>query len=121
MVGLIVGKTVGITLATWLITRLPGISLPRGVTWADLVGVALLAGMGFTVSLLISELSFGQGTPLDDVGKVGILLGSLMAALLATVLLGARNRKYKRQVEAERVDSDGDGIPDIFGDDSVTS
>ncbi len=121
MVGLVVGKTVGITVATWLITRLPGISLPRGVTWVDLVGVALLAGMGFTVSLLISELSFGQGSPLDDVGKVGILLGSLIAALLATVLLGARNRKYKRQVAAERVDSDGDGIPDIFGDDSVTS
>jgi len=116
MVGLVVGKTVGITAATWLITRLPGISLPRGVTWVDLLGVALLAGMGFTVSLLISELSFGQGSVLDDVGKVGILLGSLIAALLATLLLGSRNRKYKRQVEAERVDSDGDGIPDVFGD-----
>ncbi len=120
MVGLIVGKTVGITVATWLITRLPGVSLPRGVTWIDLLGVALLAGMGFTVSLLISELSFGQGSVLDDVGKVGILLGSLIAALLATMLLGSRNRKYKRQVEAERVDSDGDGIPDVFGDNSVT-
>jgi NhaA family Na+:H+ antiporter len=120
MVGLVVGKTVGITVATWLITRLPGVSLPRGVTWIDLLGVALLAGMGFTVSLLISELSFGQGSLLDDVGKVGILLGSLIAALLATLLLGSRNRKYKRQVEAERVDSDGDGIPDVFGDNSVT-
>jgi NhaA family Na+:H+ antiporter len=121
MLGLVVGKTIGITLATWLITRLPGISLPRGVTWIDLIGLALLAGMGFTVSLLISELSFGQGTLLDDIGKVGILLGSLIAAALAMVLLGARNRVYKRQLAAERVDSDGDGIPDVFGDDSATS
>ena len=121
MLGLVVGKTIGITLATWLITRLPGISLPRGVTWIDLIGLALLAGMGFTVSLLISELSFGQGTLLDDIGKVGILLGSLIAAALAMLLLGARNRVYKRQLAAERVDSDGDGIPDVFGDDSATS
>lgn len=121
MLGLVVGKTVGITAATWLITRLPGISLPRGVTWVDLIGLALLAGMGFTVSLLISELSFGQGTLLDDIGKVGILLGSLIAAVLAVILLSARNRHYKRQLAAERVDSDGDGIPDVFGDDSATS
>lgn len=121
MLGLVVGKTIGITLATWLVTRLPGISLPRGVTWIDLIGLALLAGMGFTVSLLISELSFGQGTLLDDIGKVGILLGSLIAAALAMLLLGARNRVYKRQLAAERVDSDGDGIPDVFGDDSASS
>ena len=121
MLGLVVGKTIGITLATWLVTRLPGISLPRGVTWIELIGLALLAGMGFTVSLLISELSFGQGTLLDDIGKVGILLGSLIAAALAMLLLGARNRVYKRQLAAERVDSDGDGIPDVFGDDSASS
>ncbi len=121
VLGLVVGKTIGITLATWLITRLPGISLPRGVTWIDLLGLAMLAGMGFTVSLLISELSFGQGTLLDDIGKVGILLGSLLAAGLAMVLLGVRNRVYKRQLAAERVDSDGDGIPDVFGEDSATS
>jgi len=121
MVGLVVGKTVGITVATWLITRLPGISLPRGVTWVDLIGLALLAGMGFTVSLLISELSFGQGTLLDDIGKVGILLGSLIAGVLAVILLGARNRHYKRQLADEQLDADGDGIPDVYGDDRVTS
>lgn len=121
MAGLVVGKTIGITAATWLITRLPGVSLPRGVKWVDLIGLALLAGMGFTVSLLISELSFGQGSALDDVGKVGILLGSLIAAVLAVLLLGARNRQYKRQVAEEQVDADGDGIPDVYGDDRVSS
>lgn len=121
MLGLVVGKTVGITVATWLVTRLPGVSLPRGVRWVDLIGLALLAGMGFTVSLLISELSFGQGSALDDVGKVGILLGSLIAALLAVALLGTRNRQYKRQLADEKVDADGDGIPDVFDDDRVSS
>lgn len=121
MLGLVVGKTVGITVATWLVTRLPGVSLPRGVRWVDLIGLALLAGMGFTVSLLISELSFGQGSGLDDVGKVGILLGSLIAALLAVALLGTRNRQYKRQLADEKLDADGDGIPDVFDDDRVSS
>lgn len=121
MMGLVVGKAVGITAATWLVTRLPGVSLPRGVMWVDLIGLALLAGMGFTVSLLISELSFGQGSALDDIGKVGILLGSLIAAVLAVILLGARNRHYKRQLADEQVDADGDGIPDVFGDDRVSS
>lgn len=118
VLGLVVGKTIGITGAAWLVTRLPGVSLPRGVQWIDVVGLALLAGMGFTVSLLISELSFGQGDPLDDVAKVGILLGSLLAAVGAAILLGARNRRYRRLRAEERVDSDGDGVPDVF-DDSV--
>jgi len=118
VIGLVVGKTIGITLASWLVTRLPGVTLPRGVRWIDVVGLAMLSGMGFTVSLLISELSYGQGDPLDDVAKVGILLGSLIAAVAAGILLGTRNRYYKRRREEEKRDSDGDGIPDAF-DDSV--
>lgn len=121
MAGLVLGKTIGITAATWLVTRIPGVSLPRGVAWIDLVGLALLAGMGFTVSLLINELSFGQGTLLDDVGKVGILLGSLLAAVLAVILLGSRNRRYKRLVAEETVDIDGDGIPDVYNDDRANA
>ncbi len=119
VVGLVVGKTVGVLAATWLVTRLPGVSLPKGMQWIDLLGLALLAGMGFTVSLLISELSFGQGTLLDDVAKVGILLGSLLAAILASVLLLARNRQYQRRSAQERIDSDGDGIPDVFEDEDA--
>ena len=116
VLGLVVGKTVGITVASWLVTRLPGVTLPRGVRWIDVIGLAMLSGMGFTVSLLISELSYGQGDPLDDVAKVGILLGSLIAAVAAGILLGSRNRHYKRRREEEKRDSDGDGIPDAFED-----
>ncbi len=114
--GLVLGKTIGITGAAWLVTRLPGVSLPRGVQWIDILGLAMLSGMGFTVSLLISELSFGQGDPLDDVAKVGILLGSLLAALSASALLVARNRHYRQRRAEDARDSDGDGVPDAFDD-----
>ena len=114
IVALVVGKTVGVVVATWLITRLPGLSLPRGMAWIDLVGIALLAGIGFTVSLLIGELSFGLGTVFGDEAKLGILVGSVIAALLAAVLLGGRNRFYRSAAEDDARDENHDGIPDVF-------
>ena len=114
MFALIVGKAVGVTLGTALVVLLPGVKLPQGVAWVDLVGVALLAGIGFTVSLLIGELSFGPGTLLGDEAKIGILFGSLGAALLAALLLGARNRRYQAQRTTETRDANRDGIPDVF-------
>jgi NhaA family Na+:H+ antiporter len=114
IVALVVGKTVGVVVATWLITRLPGLSLPRGMAWIDLVGIALLAGIGFTVSLLIGELSFGLGTVFGDEAKLGILVGSVIAALLAAVILGGRNRYYRSAAEDDARDENRDGIPDVF-------
>lgn len=111
---LIVGKTVGVTLFTFIVTRFPGVSLPRGVNWVDLIGVALLAGIGFTVSLLIGELSFGVDTLLGDEAKIGILLGSIGAAALAALLLSSRNRMYRRALADESTDRNRDGIPDVF-------
>ncbi|HAA79304.1 MAG TPA: sodium:proton antiporter, partial [Microbacteriaceae bacterium] len=84
---LIVGKSFGVFVATWLVTRLPGISLPRGMAWIDLLGIALLAGIGFTVSLLIGELSFGPESIYTDEAKIGILVGSVLAAALAALVL----------------------------------
>ncbi|MEV0395280.1 Na+/H+ antiporter NhaA [Polymorphospora rubra] len=114
VVGLIAGKTIGITLATWLVSRYTRASLDSGLTWTDVVGLSMLAGIGFTVSLLIGELAFGTGTPQDDHVKIAVLAGSLGAALLATVVLRLRNRAYRRIHEAETVDADHDGIPDIY-------
>ena len=74
----------------------PAPELDEGLAWWDVLGLALLAGIGFTVSLLIGELAFGAGTERDDHVKVGVLLGSLLAALLATVVLRIRNRHYRR-------------------------
>ncbi len=114
IVALVVGKTVGVVVATWLITLLPGLSLPRGMAWIDLVGIALLAGIGFTVSLLIGELSFGLGTVFGDEAKLGILVGSVLAALLAAIILGGRNRYYRSVAEDDARDDNHDGIPDVF-------
>ncbi|MCF2436716.1 Na+/H+ antiporter NhaA [Streptomyces thinghirensis] len=79
--------------------------------------MATLAGIGFTVSLLIGELAFeGDGEMTGQV-KAAVLMGSLMAALLATVLLKVRNAKYRRMTEAEERDEDLSGIPDIYEED----
>ncbi|WP_132992540.1 Na+/H+ antiporter NhaA [Gordonia zhaorongruii] len=91
--GLLVGKPLGILGATWLTLRLTRSELDSRVRWADLVGISLLAGIGFTVSLLVAELSFpGLGASLDH-AKVAILVASTVAALVAGSLLAVRNRK----------------------------
>lgn len=114
MVALVIGKPVGIMLATIAVTKTTKASLDPDLAWVDIVGVALLAGVGFTVSLLISELGFGQGTPEDDHAKVAILVGSLIAALSAAVLLRLSNRRYREIEEREKIDADHDGVPDVF-------
>lgn len=112
--GLVVGKAVGIAGSTWLLATFTGADLDSELTWIDVLGMAMLAGIGFTVSLLIGELAFGAGTPRDDHAKVGVLIGSLVATLLATVVLRARNRVYARLWAEEQRDDDGDGVPDIY-------
>jgi NhaA family Na+:H+ antiporter len=100
--GLVVGKTVGVAGSTWLLATFTGADLDEGLTWVDVIGMAMLAGIGFTVSLLIGELAFGAGTVHDDHAKIGILTGSVLSALAAAVVLGARNRAYRRVEEADR-------------------
>ncbi|QFU88356.1 Na+/H+ antiporter NhaA [Amycolatopsis sp. YIM 10] len=112
--GLVVGKTVGISGATWLLSRFTKAELDDGLGWVDVLGLAMLGGVGFTVSLLIGELAFGAGSEPDDHARVAILAGSLLAALLATIILRARNRVYRRIHELENIDQDADGIPDIY-------
>ncbi|MEU4678572.1 Na+/H+ antiporter NhaA [Micromonospora sp. NPDC023737] len=114
IVGLVVGKAVGVFGATWLVQRFSRARLAEGIDWWDVFGLALLAGVGFTVSLLIGELAFGTGSERDDHTKIGVLLGSVLAALLATVVLRARNRHYRRLCTVEERDSDADGVPDVY-------
>ncbi len=100
ILGLVLGKPVGIVGSTWLVTRLTRASLDDSVAWADLVGIGLLAGIGFTVSLLVAELSFPGGLALTDHAKLGVLVASLVASVLAAVVLGVRNRRYRALDEA---------------------
>ncbi|MEV8431456.1 Na+/H+ antiporter NhaA [Streptomyces chartreusis] len=117
VLGLVVGKTVGIFGGTWLTARFTRASLSEDLEWADVFAVATLAGIGFTVSLLIGELAFTGDATLTDEVKAAVLIGSLIAAILATVLLKIRNAKYRGMVEAEERDEDADGIPDIYEQD----
>jgi NhaA family Na+:H+ antiporter len=114
ILALVLGKPLGILGTTWLLTKATKARLDESFKWIDILGVAILAGIGFTVSLLVAELSFGHGSVHDDEAKVGILAASLLAALLATGVLRARNRHYRRTEEEEKVDSDHDGIPDVY-------
>ncbi|GAA0917670.1 hypothetical protein Vau01_111080 [Virgisporangium aurantiacum] len=113
-VALVVGKTMGVLGTTWLLQRFTRAQLSSELTWWDVFGLAILAGMGFTVSLLIGELAFGTGSDGNDQAKIGILAGSLLAALLAGVVLRLRNRHYKRVQVGEELDLDADGVPDIY-------
>ncbi|GAT74441.1 Na+/H+ antiporter NhaA [Microbacterium hydrocarbonoxydans] len=110
---LVLGKPVGIVLTTWLTTRITRSRMSDGLGWIDLIGVGVLAGIGFTVSLLIAELSFPRGVE-HDAAKVAILLASVLAALTASVILGLRNRHYRLIEEQDAVDEDADGIPDVY-------
>jgi len=112
--GLVLGKPIGILTATFLTSKLTGRSLQKGLTWPDLTGVALLGGIGFTVSLLIGELAFGLGSARDDHVRLGILVGSVLSAMLATVVLRLRNRHYRRVEAEETRDDDADGVPDVY-------
>jgi Na+:H+ antiporter, NhaA family len=94
--GLVIGKPVGVFATTYLLARFTGASLDDELAWSDVLGVALLAGIGFTVALLIGGLAFGRNAPeLSDV-TIAVLTGSVLAALLAAVVLRARNATYRR-------------------------
>jgi NhaA family Na+:H+ antiporter len=114
VVALVVGKPIGVLLAPWLVVKTTRARLDPDLAWIDVTGVSVLAGVGFTVSLLISELAFGQGSVHDDHGKVAILVGSLLAALLASTILISRNHHYAKIAEKESADDDGDGMPDVY-------
>lgn len=112
-VGLVAGKILGVFLGTYLAARFTRARLNPDLAWADVLGLAVLAGIGFTVALLVGELSFTDPSDIEHV-KAAVLLGSLTAAVLAAVLLRRRNRVYKRLYEEEERDDNADGIPDIY-------
>jgi len=91
MAGLFVGKPVGILLATWLALRVGLVTMPEGVTWRQLAGIGVLAGIGFTMSLFIAGLAFPPD-PLQLSAKVGILCASTVAGMVGYVWLRGGSR-----------------------------
>lgn len=86
VLGLVVGKPLGLIGMSWLVVRTGVAVLPEGVQWAHIVGVGCLAGLGFTMSLFIAALGFGE-SPLLEAAKLGILTASLISGLLGFILL----------------------------------
>jgi NhaA family Na+:H+ antiporter len=84
--GLVIGKPLGICLASWLAVKSGLAALPDGVSWRQVVGTAFLAGIGFTMALFISGLAF-PGTDLEREAKLAILLASVLAAAIGIAIL----------------------------------
>ena len=90
VVGLVLGKPLGILAGSWLAVRMGLSALPAGVQWPHMVGVGFLAGIGFTMSLFIASLGLGE-SPLLEAAKLGILGASLIAGSIGYVLLRRRD------------------------------
>jgi Na+:H+ antiporter, NhaA family len=107
--GLVIGKPLGIVGATWLVARFTRARLAPGVTWGDVLGVGLVGGIGFTVSLLVAELAFGPGSPHDEHAVLAILVASLVAALAGGAVLAARGRARLPGAGTDRTGTDRTG------------
>ena len=93
-VGLLLGKTVGVFGLTWLAVKIGIAALPQGANWGQVLGVAILCGIGFTMSLFVGSLAFEPGVS-DYAGmdRMGILTGSLLAALIGYAVTAMASRK----------------------------
>lgn len=86
--GLLFGKFLGIYIFTWISIRLGMARMPKGMNWKNLIGISLLGGIGFTVSLFIANLSFAEESPsLLNQAKFGVLLGTILSGLLGYIVL----------------------------------
>ena len=92
ILGLFVGKPLGITIFSWLAIKSGIASLPEGVTWSHIVGVGFLAGVGFTMSIFISDLAFSNRALVSE-AKIGILVASLLSGVVGYLIL---NKTLKR-------------------------
>ncbi|MEW6324814.1 MAG: Na+/H+ antiporter NhaA [Nitrospirota bacterium] len=99
-VGLVLGKQLGVLLFTWAPVRLGWAELPAGITWAHLYGVSWLAGIGFTMSLFITNLAFATEPRLIEQAKIGILAASLIAGAVGYAILRAASRPPRAETTA---------------------
>ena len=91
MLGLFIGKFIGVFSFSWIAVRLNIVTLPAEISWKAFASVCVLCGIGFTVSMFIADLSYADidviDTTLLDQAKLGVLLGSLLSAILGYILL----------------------------------
>ena len=108
ILGLVIGKPLGIALTTWLLTRFTRATLGSSVSWREVIGVGALAGVGFTVAMLVSELSFSDHSDIDT-ARLSVMVASVLAVAVAALVLvpGAKARERKRSRE-RAAGGDGD-------------
>jgi NhaA family Na+:H+ antiporter len=94
--GLVLGKPIGVVGTAWLVSKFTKASLSQGLSWWDVTTVGILAGVGFTVSLLINELAFKADHHTSSIGTIAVLVSSTLAAIFATIAIQFRNRAYSR-------------------------
>ena len=100
ILGLVVGKPLGITMFSWVAVRLKLAELPSRVSWYQLFSASFLAGIGFTMSLFISNAAFTDAASIDS-AKIGVLVASLLAALAGWILLNLGSNRQKAGEQAE--------------------
>lgn len=114
IIGLVIGKPIGVLGGAWLTARFTRATLTPDLGWRDVGAIGVIAGIGFTVALLISELAYETDPARLESAKVAVLTASVIAALLAGGAIRARNRHYSEVYSRESADEDGDGIPDVY-------
>jgi NhaA family Na+:H+ antiporter len=116
LLGLLVGKTVGISLLSWLAIKLGLARMPRGATPLHIVGIAIAAAIGFTVAIFITGISFTELNLQED-AKVGIFVASIAAAVVSTVVLMSAHRRASPSEQAleEREEAElfAEEIPEV--------
>ena len=115
ILGLVVGKPIGVVGTALIMARFTRAELSKDITWSDVAAVGLLSGIGFTVSLLIAELAFDDGSLSLSAAKLAILAASAISALFATVAILSRNRHYRStsEIEEEHYTSELRAITDL--------
>ncbi len=114
LLGLVIGKPIGVFAGAWVTARFTRASLAPGIAWRDVAAIGVLAGIGFTVALLIAELAYEDDAVLIGPAKAAILGASVVATVLSAVVLTARRRHYDRVAAVEEADVNADGIPDVY-------
>ena len=116
-VGLVLGKTIGVTGMAWLAVKIGVARLPRGATWFHMFGAAVAAGIGFTVAIFITGISFTDVVLQED-AKIGIFAASITAAVLSSIILAAAHRRAspteQALEEAEESELFAEAVPTVI-------
>lgn len=98
ILGLVIGKPLGIMATVWILTKLKVAALPKSMKWIHLLGLSLLAGIGFTVSIFITELAFESQDTLIEAAKMGIMIASLIAPIAAIIIFRIALRRASSNI-----------------------